>query len=77
MLLAGCQDTEFSYDAWFNGRPNGAFTYAALQVLPQLAADATYRDWYRAIRQALPTAEYPQTPNLYGSFRQKRWQLFA
>jgi len=25
----------------------------------------------------LPTAEYPQTPNLYGSFRQKRWQLFA
>ena len=26
LLMAGCQDTEYSYDAWFQSRPNGAFT---------------------------------------------------
>ena len=26
VLFSGCQDTEFSYDTSFNGRPNGAFT---------------------------------------------------
>ena len=29
----GCQDTEYSYDAWFRGRPNGAFTFVALRAL--------------------------------------------
>jgi hypothetical protein len=76
LLLSGCRDTEYSYDASFNGRPNGAFTFVALQALKSLAATATYRDWYTAIRQKLPTAEYPQTPNLFGSTTQKRWRLF-
>ena len=77
LLVAGCQDTELSYDARFNGRANGAFTYAALKALKKLRRDATYRDWYAEIRKALPTAEYPQTPNLYGSSAQKSWKLLA
>ncbi|MGD8251500.1 MAG: caspase family protein, partial [Desulfobacterales bacterium] len=27
LLLSGCQDTEYSWDTRFQGRPNGAFTY--------------------------------------------------
>jgi metacaspase-1 len=73
LLLAGCKDTEFSYDAHFGNRPNGAFTYYALQELEQLKDAATYRDWYRAIRTALPSTQYPQTPGLNASATQKGW----
>ena len=78
VLLAGCKDQEYSYDAWFNGRPNGAFTYAALQTLKDLPANATYQDWYRKIRNVLPHVNYPQTPQLSGSWQQRnKWHVFA
>lgn len=77
LLIAGCQDTEYSYDAWFEGRPNGAFTFVALRSLSGLPATATYRDWYRAIRTALPSQQYPQSPNLYGTSSMKKWKVFV
>jgi hypothetical protein len=76
LLLSGCQDVEYSYDAVFNGRPNGAFTYVALQALKTLPPDATYRQWHQAIRRILPSQQYPQTPNLYGSRTMKDWKVF-
>jgi len=75
LLLAGCQDTEYSYDAYFKGRPNGAFSFVALRALAALKRGATYRDWYQAIRRALPSRQYPQTPNLYGSSSMKGWKV--
>jgi hypothetical protein len=69
LLIAGCRDTEFSYDANFGGRPNGAFTYYALKALKALPPAGTYSEWYKAIRSYLPGASYPQTPQLFGSKR--------
>ncbi len=77
LLLAGCQDTEYSYDAYFEGRPNGAFTFVALRALEALPAGATYSQWFRLIRQSLPSQQYPQTPNLYGSKSMKQWKVLA
>jgi metacaspase-1 len=76
LLMSGCQDTEYSYDAYFRGRPNGAFTYVALRALSALPTDATYADWFKAIRNALPSQQYPQTPNLYGHKNMKKWKIF-
>ncbi len=77
VLLSGCKDDEYSYDAWFDGRANGAFTYVALRTLTDLPRDASYRDWFRRIREYLPHVRYPQTPQLNGSRRQKtRWTVF-
>jgi hypothetical protein len=76
LLLAGCQDIEYSYDAYFKGRPNGAFTFVALRALAALRKDATYREWYKAIRRSLPSRQYPQTPNLYGSSAMRAWKVF-
>jgi len=77
VLLAGCKDTEYSYDAWFNGKANGAFTYSALQALDTLDPDATYKDWYTEIRKLLPHIQYPQTPQIVASRYQKnRWKVF-
>ena len=77
LTLTGCQDAEFSYDAVFGGRPNGAFTYVALEALKSLSTRATYRQWYEAIRQQLPSSEYPQTPNLWGPRSLKDRAIFS
>ena len=75
LLMAGCQDSEYSYDARFGGRPNGAFTYYALKTLPALPAGATYADWYTAIRRHLPGASYPQTPQIFGGKRNRKFKV--
>jgi hypothetical protein len=77
LLLAGCQDTEYSYDAYFQGRPNGAFTYVALRELRKLGKQATYGTWHKAIRAALPSQQYPQSPNLFGSRSMKSWEALS
>ncbi|MDG6109310.1 caspase family protein [Dactylosporangium aurantiacum] len=77
LLLSACRDSEYSYDATFAGRPNGAFTYVALTALAALPAGATYRDWLRAIRAQLPSQNYPQTPALLASTAQLAWPLLA
>jgi hypothetical protein len=51
-----------------------SLAYAALAGLPPRA---TYRDWHRAIRRVLPSQQYPQTPNLYGSTSMKRWKVLG
>jgi len=75
LLMAGCQDTEYSYDAYFEGRPNGAFTFIALHALASLDVNAIYKEWFAAIRKVLPSQQYPQTPNLYGSKSMKAWKI--
>jgi hypothetical protein len=77
LLMAGCQDTEYSYDAYFQGRPNGAFTFVALGALKSLSAGATYSAWFKAIRKVLPSQQYPQTPNLYGSKSMRKWKVLS
>lgn len=74
LLMSGCLDTEFSYDARFGGRPNGAFTYYALKTLKTLAAGATYAEWHAAIRRYLPGASYPQTPQIFGGKRNRKFK---
>jgi hypothetical protein len=77
LLMSGCQDTEYSYDAYFEGRPNGAFTFVALDALAKLPASASYSAWFKAVRKVLPSQQYPQSPNLYGSGSMKRWKLLS
>jgi hypothetical protein len=76
-LISGCMDTEYSYDAVFDDRPNGAFTRTAIDVLPDLEADATYGGWFKAIRKVLPNPSYPQTPQLMASRSQRAWPILA
>ena len=77
LTLTGCQDAEFSYDAFFRGRANGAFTYVALDALRTLPSNATYRQWHAAIRRRLPSSEYPQTPALFGLRELKDQLIFS
>lgn len=76
-LLSGCKDSEYSYDAYFSGRYNGAFTKAALDVLQTVPAGEPLplRKLHNAVRAALPNADYPQSPQLTATSDQKAWTL--
>lgn len=69
LLLSGCMEgpNNYSYDARINGRFNGAFTYYALKTLRTLPAEATYAQWHAAIARYLPSASYPQSPQIVGN----------
>lgn len=75
LLLSACQDDQFSYDAWFEGRANGAFTRVAIDALA--SSPILYRGWFEAIRRKLPSHDYPQTPNLCGGLWQRLWTVFG
>jgi hypothetical protein len=74
LLAAGCRDVEYSYDATFGGRPNGAFTYFAVRALAKNPSTPT--QWMRLTRANLPTAVHPQSPSLYGSSAMKSGRMF-
>ncbi len=74
LLAAACGDLEYSYDASFHGRPNGAFTRVAIEALD--GNPPTPRAWMDEVQRHLPTAAYPQTPRLYGSKAAKVGPMF-
>lgn len=75
LLLSGCKDNEYSWDAYINGKYNGAFSRTALDCLNQ--NPKTYRKWYELIMQHFPSEEYPQTPQIVGEEYMKNWSIFA
>jgi len=75
ILITGCTDSEYSYDAEFDGRPNGAMTASAIRVILQ-NPNATYREFYEGLRNLLPSRDYPQSPQLEGSDANKDRKLF-
>ncbi len=76
VLLAGCTDVEYSYDAYFGGVYHGAMTYYALQVIRQSNYKLTYAQLHSRLL-SLITAGYPQHPQLEGKKENKRRQIFT
>ena len=76
LLLTGCSDSELSYDAFINGRYNGAMSRYAIDAI-RANRGATFSEFYDLLRQALPSQEYPQTPQLEGSEGNKSRVLFV
>lgn len=76
LLLAGCLDTQYSWDTSFKGRPNGAFTYYALKTLRE-RQPSTYAAWFKAIRTYLPSSKLPQDPQIFGSASARRFKVLS
>jgi metacaspase-1 len=75
ILISGCTDSEYSYDAEIDGRYNGAMSAMAIRVIRQNPG-LTYSEFYTLLRGVLPSSEYPQTPQLEGSDAHKGTLLF-
>lgn len=76
LLLTGCSDSELSYDAFINGRYNGAMSRYAIDAI-RANREAKFEEFYTALRDALPSDDYPQTPQLEGSNANKSRLLFV
>lgn len=74
VLMSGCKDDEYSYDAWIGGRYNGAFTANALFAYQD---GLSMKKWHHQIVPSrLPTDMYPQTPQLQGTWYQTNfWKV--
>lgn len=68
ILLSGSSDLEVSYDAPIDGRYRGAMTAAALSAY---RPGMSWAAWHRAIRKILPSANYPQSPQLSATKSQR------
>ena len=75
VLLSGCTDKEYSYDAYFNGVYHGAMTYYALQAIRSANYKLTYAQLEQRIRNLIE--DYPQHPQLEGKSVNKKRQIFA
>lgn len=75
LLISGCTDSEYSYDAEIDGRYNGAMSAMAIRVIRQNPG-LTYNEFYTRLRGILPSSDFPQTPQLEGSDLHKGTLLF-
>lgn len=75
VLLTGCSDKEYSYDAFFHGTYHGAMTYYALRAI----REANYQITYDQLHQRLGALieDYPQHPQLEGKSLNKKRQIFS
>jgi hypothetical protein len=76
ILISGCSDSEVSYDAEFNGKYYGAMSYYATKVLRENPM-ITYTEFYKKLREKLPSSMYPQTPQLEGKSEFKNIIMFS
>ena len=74
VLLTGCNDRQYAYDAAFNGTYHGAMTYFALQAIREAPHELTYNRLHKRIKELI--ADYPQSPQLEGRAEGKRRALF-
>lgn len=77
VLLSGCTDKEYSYDALIGGTYHGAMTYYALQVIRDAKYRLSYAQLHARVSYLLDDAGYPQHPQLEGKVENKRSQIFA
>ncbi len=75
VLLSGCTDKEYSYDAYFGGIYHGAMTYYALQAIRAANYQLTYAQLGQRLKNLIE--DYPQHPQLEGKSANKKRQIFA
>jgi hypothetical protein len=77
VLLSGCTDKEYSYDALIEGAYHGAMTHCALRAMREAGYRLTYAQLHERVCYLLEETGYPQHPQLEGSARNKKIQLFT
>lgn len=77
VLVSGCNDHQYSYDARFASTYHGAMTYFALDIIRAADYRLTYNALRRKLVARLDAEGYDQEPQLEGSTLARRRQLFT
>jgi metacaspase-1 len=76
ILLSGCTDREYSYDAQIGETYHGAMSYFAIKAIEDSNYRISYRKLHRKLLKLLDDAGFDQHPQLEGKFLNKRKQIF-
>ena len=77
VLLSGCNDKEYSYDALIGGVYHGAMTCFAIQAIQAANYHITYAQLATRLQHLLDDAGYPQHPQVEGRSANKKRQIFT
>ena len=77
ILLAGCSDEQFSYDALIDGDYHGAMTYFAIKAITEANFDITYADLHKKVVRMISDARFKQSPQLEGKEDNKQRKIFS
>jgi metacaspase-1 len=77
VLLSGCLDSEYSYDALIEGSYHGAMTYHAVKAIEAADYLISYRELADRLQDLLDAAGYPQHPQLEAKSSNKHRQIFT
>ncbi|HZA92078.1 MAG TPA: caspase family protein [Gemmatimonadales bacterium] len=77
VLLTGCTDKEYSYDALLAGTYHGAMTYHAIQAIREANYQLTYAQLHERLGVLIDEAGYNQHPQLEGKDANKQRQIFT
>jgi hypothetical protein len=77
VLLSGCTDKEYSYDARINGEYHGVMSFFAKQAITEMNFRITYAQLASRLSQLVEDSGYPQHPQLEGRTENKRRQVFS
>jgi metacaspase-1 len=75
VLLSGCTDKEYSYDAYIDGGYHGAMTYYATRAITQAGYKLTYAQLHQRLMNLI--TDYPQHPQLEGSRENLKRPIFS
>jgi len=77
VLVTGCRDNQYSYDARFGSVYHGAMTHFALQIIEQADYDISYEDLWDQLVVRLEAEGFDQEPQVEGRSTSKRRRLFT
>jgi hypothetical protein len=76
ILISGCSDSEYSYDATINGVAQGAMSYYAQSIIRKQPF-ITYNQLDKELKKYLPSRNYKQKPQIEGKQVNKDKIIFA
>lgn len=77
VLLSGCSDKQYSFDAKIDGVYHGAMTWHAIKAIRDADYNLTYRQLHTELLRLLELTNYDQTPQLEGRESNKDRLLFS
>lgn len=77
VLLSGCRDDEYSYDARIGSTFHGAMSYHAIKAIRAARYSITPARLARELNRMLPAAGYEQHPQVSGPAAAKRRPIFT
>lgn len=77
VLLSGCTDKEYSFDARIRGTYHGAMTHCAIQAITESDYRLTYSELHERLLLLIDEEGYNQHPRLEGTAANKDRQIFT